>query len=147
MTTYKVVSRDFPNELWATGFHGDHGKATAQKMIDEGYWYNLMHQQDKHKVLIVVPEPTSTPSKKKKPITQSTYDQKECEFLEYVADFYGPHGIYPMDANGKQIQAAIDTLTQEIGPLCFDSFDREKVRDILIQEHGLVFPTVAQEQT
>jgi hypothetical protein len=52
---YKVVSECNQNELWASGYYGEAGKAKAQKAIDEGYFHRFMYQQDKHKKLIVVP--------------------------------------------------------------------------------------------
>jgi hypothetical protein len=48
---YKVVSKDYPNELWASGFFS---KEKAQKRIDEGYWHKRMYERDKCKKLIVV---------------------------------------------------------------------------------------------
>ena len=51
---YKVVTEDSPNEVWATGFYGDYGKAKAQKIIDEGYFHKYMYESDKSKKLIVV---------------------------------------------------------------------------------------------
>ena len=48
---YKVVSKDHPNELWASGFFS---KEKAQKRIDERYWHKRMYERDKHKKLIVV---------------------------------------------------------------------------------------------
>lgn len=51
---YKVVTKGAENEVWASGFYGEQGKAKAQKRIDEGYWHRLMYEQDKSKTLIVV---------------------------------------------------------------------------------------------
>jgi hypothetical protein len=51
---YKVVTEDSPNEVWATGFYGDYGKAKAEKIIDEGYFHKYMYESDKSKKLIVV---------------------------------------------------------------------------------------------
>ncbi len=48
---YKVISKDYPNELWATGFFS---KEKAQKRIDEGYYHKNMYEKDKHKKLVVV---------------------------------------------------------------------------------------------
>lgn len=51
---YKVVTEDSPNEVWATGFYGDYGKAKAEKRIAEGYFHKHMYESDKSKKLIVV---------------------------------------------------------------------------------------------
>ena len=48
---YKVMSKDYPNELWATGFYS---KEKAQKRIDDGYYHKHMYEIDKHKKLVVV---------------------------------------------------------------------------------------------
>jgi hypothetical protein len=54
--TYKVITKDNPLEVWARGFHGDYGKAKAERMIAEKYWHRLMYMQDRHKTLEIVPE-------------------------------------------------------------------------------------------
>ena len=54
---YKVITKDNPNELWASGFFD---KAKAQRMVDEGYWHRYMYEKDKHKVLVVVDEKETT---------------------------------------------------------------------------------------
>lgn len=51
---YKVVTEGASNEVWATGFYGDYGKAKAQKRIDEGYFHKNMYEADKSKNLIVM---------------------------------------------------------------------------------------------
>lgn len=51
---YKVITKDNPNELWASGFYGEHGKAKAEKRIAEGYFHRHMYEADKHKTLVVV---------------------------------------------------------------------------------------------
>lgn len=48
---YKVVSKDYLNEVWAIGFYS---KEKAQKRINEGYFHKYMYKEDKHKKLIVV---------------------------------------------------------------------------------------------
>ena len=48
---YKVMSKDYPNELWGIGFYS---KEKAQKRIDEGYYQKNMYEKDKCKKLIVV---------------------------------------------------------------------------------------------
>ena len=62
------------------------------------------------------------------------------EFINYVRSFYGPGGIYNMGATDAMIiDATIQYLTTpgtKWGD--GDSFDREHVRDILIERFGLV---------
>ena len=70
-------------------------------------------------------------------------------FRAYVRSFYGPKGIYDMGATDAQIADATvayverllvsETETWGDG----DSVDRERVRDILIKDFGLVFPDKA----
>jgi len=63
------------------------------------------------------------------------------EFIEYVYSFYGKEGLYPMGATISQIIDAVGVLlTTENWDLAGDSFDREKVRDILIEQFELKFP-------
>jgi|SaaInlLV_10m_DNA_1039704.scaffolds.fasta_scaffold65519_2 hypothetical protein len=69
------------------------------------------------------------------------------EFIAYVRDFYGVGGIYDMGATVDQITSATDKYTSMVGfneedsfSFCGDSLDREKVRDIMIETFGLVFP-------
>ena len=62
------------------------------------------------------------------------------EFVNYVMSFYGPGGIYDMGATYDMIvDATIQYLTT---PDTMwgdgDSYDREQVRDILIDRFGLV---------
>jgi hypothetical protein len=62
------------------------------------------------------------------------------EFVNYVKSFYGSGGIYPMGATDEMIiDATIQYLTSEGTKWGNgDSFDREQVRDILIDRFGLV---------
>lgn len=62
------------------------------------------------------------------------------EFINYVRSFYGAGGIYNMGATDEMIiDATIQYLTTEGTTWCNgDSFDREQVRDILIERFGLV---------
>ena len=62
------------------------------------------------------------------------------EFVNYVRSFYGPGGIYDMGATDAMI---IDAVIQYLSTSAAqwgdgDSFDREQVRDILIDRFGLV---------
>jgi hypothetical protein len=61
-------------------------------------------------------------------------------FIDYVLDFYGPGGIYPMGATRKMVDVAICGVEHRFGRLVYDSVDRERVRDELIKVFGLVFP-------
>ena len=73
----------------------------------------------------------------------AAFSKEETEFHNYCLDFYGPQGIYRMDATLLQVQKATATLYERFGKksVAFDSVDRERVRDILIEDFGLVFPT------
>ncbi len=69
------------------------------------------------------------------------------EFVDYVLDFYGVSGIYPM---GVTRDDALIATGMRIGvcrwlnvPYEADSIDREAVRDILIEEFGYKWPEVA----
>ena len=74
--------------------------------------------------------------------------RKTCEFVKYVDDFYGIDGVYPMNATRNQICDAIIVLIQKIGDqVQFDSIDRESVREILIEQFGLKFPTPTPKPT
>jgi hypothetical protein len=55
MSEYKIITDGSPNELWASGFYHEEGRAKAQSMIDDGYWHRFMFASDKHKKLVVVP--------------------------------------------------------------------------------------------
>ena len=48
--TYKVVTENNHNEVWAIGFHS---KEKAQNLIDTGYFHRYMYEQDKNKTLII----------------------------------------------------------------------------------------------
>lgn len=71
------------------------------------------------------------------------------EFVKYVKSFYGPGGVYDMGATDMQILEATNKYVHKVGfyseenSLGFsgDSLDREHVRDIMIRDFGLVFPT------
>ena len=64
------------------------------------------------------------------------------DFVEYVFDFYGNKGIYDMGATRVQIISATKKCFDKFGVenFCADSVDRERVRDIMIDDFGLVFP-------
>jgi hypothetical protein len=66
------------------------------------------------------------------------------EFYNYVLSFYGPGGIYPMDATLELIEQATQDLIRILEikdqEFCGDSIDRELVRDLLIDKYKLQFP-------
>ena len=64
------------------------------------------------------------------------------EFVIYVMKFYGAGGIYDMNATEDMILEATQKYISEGGDFCGDSIDRELVRDIMIRDYGLKFPTV-----
>ena len=65
------------------------------------------------------------------------------DFIAYVESFYGnvPNAIYPIGASPKMIIAAtskyIKSLNDKITWGGGDSLDRERVRDILIEDNNL----------
>lgn len=71
------------------------------------------------------------------------------EFVNYVKGFYSKGGIYDMGATDMQILEATNKYIHSVGfysdenGLGFsgDSMDREHVRDIMIRDFGLVFPS------
>ena len=61
------------------------------------------------------------------------------EFYSYVLSFYGPNGIYPIDATLDMVmEATAKYLKFPETDFCGDSFDREHVRDIMLNDYGLV---------
>ena len=59
-------------------------------------------------------------------------------FTQYVLDFYGPKGIYPMGFTAEQVALATQLYKcrlPEYGSTEFygDSIDRERVRDIILK--------------
>jgi hypothetical protein len=62
------------------------------------------------------------------------------EFVGYVHQFYGTDGVYDMGATRLQICEATKILLENQGNVEFDSLDRERVRDILIDKYNLKFP-------
>ncbi len=62
-------------------------------------------------------------------------------FIAYVHSFYGATSdLYPMGATLKQIAEATQVLIDRGDDVEFDSIDREKVREILIEKFGLKWP-------
>ena len=65
------------------------------------------------------------------------------DFCAYVESFYGnvPDAVYPIGASPKMIIAAtskyINSLNEKVTWGGGDSLDRERVRDILIEDNNL----------
>ena len=55
------------------------------------------------------------------------------DFIEYVMSFYGPEGIYDMNATREEVEDAL-AIRLENAEIEFaaDSFDRELIRDIIL---------------
>ncbi|NBX50891.1 hypothetical protein EBT25_13415 [bacterium] len=69
-----------------------------------------------------------------------TKDQMN-DFIDYVIQFYGPDGIYPMGANRTIARKATDDVIRickiKGQKFCGDSIDRELVRDLMIDKYKL----------
>jgi len=71
------------------------------------------------------------------------------EFVAYVESFYSKGGVYDMGATASQILTTTQKYINKVGmyseenSLGFsgDSLDREHIRDMMIRDFGLVFPT------
>jgi hypothetical protein len=63
------------------------------------------------------------------------------EFYDYVLSFYGPGGIYPMNATLDIVQKATNDLISILQikgqEFCGDSIDRELVRDLMMDKYNL----------
>ena len=68
-----------------------------------------------------------------------------CNFLAYVGYFYAEGCVYDMGATSRQILDAFDIYANRVGyeNLALDSVDSEGVRDVMIEQFGLVFPNEA----
>lgn len=60
-------------------------------------------------------------------------------FIDYVHSFYGRDGVYPLGVSRDQIAAGTLSYISIIEPneFCGDSVDRERVRDIMIDDFDL----------
>ena len=69
------------------------------------------------------------------------------EFIDYVLDFYGVAGIYPMGVTRDDVLLATGMrmgICQWLNiPYEGDSIDREAVREILIERFGYKWPEAA----
>jgi hypothetical protein len=61
-------------------------------------------------------------------------------FIQYCFDFYGKDGVWPLGATENQIAKALCIhLADDSRPeFCGDTVDRERVRDILMEQFKLV---------
>lgn len=68
-------------------------------------------------------------------------------FIDYVLSFYGIGGVYEMGATREQVEQALNKhLANCLSTgleFCGDTVDREWVRDIMIEDYGLVHPSSA----
>lgn len=74
-----------------------------------------------------------------------------CKFIAYVDSFYNPKdGIYPikgmtdtmiLDAVKKYTAKCCSSLYDDVTWGGGDSIDRERVRDIILEDNNLVFPS------
>ena len=64
------------------------------------------------------------------------------DFYQYVLSFYGAQGVYPMNAAFSHVRTATLAVIRKHGEdsFCGDSIDRERVRDVLIDRFGYVWP-------
>ena len=65
-------------------------------------------------------------------------------FIDYVMSFYSPDGLYPMNANRTVVRKATNDIIRiaKIKGQEFrgDSYDRELVRDLLLDKYNLPAP-------
>jgi hypothetical protein len=65
------------------------------------------------------------------------------QFIDYVMEFYGPDGLYPMSANRTIIRKATNDIMRiakiQGTSFCGDSIDRELVRDLMHNKYNLKF--------
>ena len=59
-------------------------------------------------------------------------------FIKYVLEFYGKDGIYDLGANKEEVLEALEIRLERHKDIQFggDSFDRELVRDIILENRG-----------
>lgn len=63
-------------------------------------------------------------------------------FIDYVMRFYGADGLYPIQGINRTVVRKATNDVMKIAkirhvPFCGDSFDREQVRDLLIDKYKL----------
>ena len=68
-------------------------------------------------------------------------------FTQYMLDFYGPDGIYPLGFTSTQIGFATQLYKCRLAEgeeFCGDSVDRERVRDIILAAREETVPEYAK---
>ena len=60
------------------------------------------------------------------------------KFYDYVLSFYGEGGIYPMQATEDMVIEATRKYINSGADFEGDSLDREKIRDIMIEDYSLI---------
>jgi hypothetical protein len=65
------------------------------------------------------------------------------QFVQYVYGFYGKGGLWDMGVTREMIFKGIELVVAEFGADQFegDSLDRERVRDAMIDQFGLTWPS------
>jgi hypothetical protein len=58
-------------------------------------------------------------------------------FYDYVLSFYGDDGIYKIGATRDMVMEATQKYISSGANFAGDSFDREHVRDIMLNDYGL----------
>ena len=58
-------------------------------------------------------------------------------FYDYVLSFYGDDGIYKIGATRDMVMEATQKYISSGADFTGDSFDREHVRDIMLNDYGL----------
>ncbi len=68
-------------------------------------------------------------------------------FTQYMLDFYGPDGVYPLGFTSTQIGFATQLYKCRLADgeeFCGDSVDRERVRDIILAAREETVPEYAK---
>lgn len=64
------------------------------------------------------------------------------QFIDYVMSFYGDFGIYQiLGLRKKDVLEAMKVLKFRDWDFAYDSFDREAIRDVLLDEFGFICPS------
>ena len=66
------------------------------------------------------------------------------DFIDYVMSFYGAGELYPITGINRTIVSKATNDVMRMSkikgtPFCGDSYDREQVRDLLIDKYNLEF--------
>jgi hypothetical protein len=60
------------------------------------------------------------------------------EFYDYVLAFYGDDGVYKIGATRDMVMEATQKYISSGADFTGDSFDREQIRDIMLNDYGLI---------